>query len=94
MTDAHKTSCWMSPLIKGTDAERAELKRTITVAVRSACGNLEGAAVLLGVSSATLRRYLTRLGLDALVDRVRPDGGAARKLGSVAGRRGGRPRLS
>ena len=91
MTAEHKTSCWMGEYIKGTDAQRAELKRTIVAALRTWQGNMVRTAQALGVSQATLLRYVARLGLDAVVDGVRPDRGKARRKGSAAGRRGGRP---
>ena len=95
MSDEHKTSCWMSPLIKGTDAERAELKRAITVALRSHHGNLERSAEFLKVSVETLRRYVDRLGLGAFVEQQRGTLGAkiARtRMRRAVGALGGRPR--
>ena len=95
MTEEHRTSCWMGECIKGTDAQRAELKRAITVAIRSCVGNLHGAAKLLGVHVATLRRYVERLGLGALVEQQRGTVGArvARtRMRRAVGALGGRPR--
>lgn len=87
----HQTVCWMSGLIKGTDAQRVELRNAIEVALRSAAGSIEVSAGILGVSTATLRRYIIRLELDTLVNSLRPDQGLAREKGRQAGVRGGRP---
>jgi len=87
----------MGPLIKGTDAQRAELKRTIEVALRTWCGNMTRTAVALDVSVETLRRYVDRLGLGRLVAQQRGTG-RAKVLKSLTmsavGQLGGRPRKS
>ena len=87
----HRTKCWMSPMIRGTDAQRAELVQAISVALRSCHGNLTHSADMLGVHLDTLRRYIVRLGLDRLAERERAklDGHAA---AVERGRLGGRPR--
>jgi DNA-binding NtrC family response regulator len=76
----------MSPMIRGTDAQRAELVQAISAALRSCHGNLTRSADMLGVHLDTLRRYVVRLGLGGLAERERSkvDGG----------QRGGRPRKS
>lgn len=97
MGTEHRTTCWMSPLIKGTDAERAELRQKITSAIRSCHGNLERSAEMLGVNIATLRRYVDRLGLGGLVEQQRGTLGAqvARtRMRRAVGALGGRPRKS
>ena len=95
MDASHKTTCWMSPMIRGTDAQRAELKRTIEAALRTWSGNLTRTAAALCVGVETLRRYVDRLGLGSLVAQQRRTGRAqvARSLMmSAVGQLGGRPR--
>ncbi len=85
----------MGPMLKGSDVQRAELKHAISAALRSACGNLVSAAVLLDVHVATLRRYVDRLGLGRLLEQARGSAGAAiarKRRGKRTGRLGGRPR--
>lgn len=91
----HKTSCWMGPLSRGTDEDRAALMSKIRLSLISNHGNLNRAAVALGVHVATLRRYVYRLGLGELVQAARstPSARADRvQTACTNGAMGGRPR--
>lgn len=95
MGDEHRTTCWMTELIRGSDADKASLRSQVLVALRSCGGNITSAAVLLDVHTATLARYVNRLGLGGAVERLRSTPAAKRAQSarlSRAGRLGGRPR--
>lgn len=88
----HRTTCWMSPLMRGTDSQRRKLVGRIKSAFKETNGNVHRAAEKLGINISTLRRYVERLELQEFVDECRGDGGVARAAGVAHGTRGGRPR--